>query len=48
MIVLGMEDEATPVVDMSRLDNVLIVTSMGPDDSEATAAEPKPAAPAGP
>ncbi len=40
--------EATPVVDMSRLDNVLIVTSMGPDDSEAAAAEPKPAAPAGP
>lgn len=33
--------EATPVVDMSRLDNVLIVTSMGPED-EADGAKKAP------
>lgn len=41
--------EAAPVVDMSRLDNVLIVTSMGPDE-DALGGRPVPSArpPSGP
>ena len=43
--------EAAPIVDMSRLDNVLIVTSMGPEDADATKPAAKPDSarpPAGP